>query len=251
MGRVFSFKEMKLLLPIKPKFINQGFGETANLAWYQSHGINFKGHNGIDFAASHGQRMYASHDGWAFWEVDGAQGMGVVICSDEVVDHDGVTSNYKTVYWHMVDPVKEPQYVSPIYGNVTVKVKAGDFIGYADSTGLSTGDHLHYGFKWGTLNEPPAQFINMYPDNGYNGASDPTPYLSDQFAEDVNKFPYDLKYGMTDPRVMTLQLVLHVKQTGYFGWLTLAAVMNYQHTYGLPVTGYVGTLTRGRMNLIS
>ena len=239
---------MKLLLPVKPKFINQGFGDTTNLAWYQAHGIFFKGHNGIDFSAKHGQRIYASHDGWAFWEEDGAQGMGVVICSNEMVDHDGLSSNYKTLYWHMVDPRKEPSLTSPIYGNVPVQIKAGDFIGYADNSGTSTGDHLHFGFKWGNLNEPPAQFINLNPDNGYNGASDPTPYFSDQFAEDVNKFPFDLKRGMTNEYVSKLQLLLGVKNTGYFGFMTFASVIKYQSANNLPMTGYVGTLTRAKLN---
>ena len=240
-----------LYLPVKPKHINQAFGDKTNLQWYRDHGIIFLGHNGIDYAAKHGQPIYASHDGAAYYEVDGSSGHGVVICSDELVSHDGVVSNYKTIYWHMCDPVKEPKYRSPIYGNIPVKVKAGDLIGYADSTGVSGGDHLHFGFKWGSYGEPPAKWFNLNPDNGYNGASDPTPYMSEIFAADLVKFRYDLYFGMVDVKVVELQNFLGISPNGPFGPKTLAAVRKFQSQNGILSTGYVGPKTRALLNQLT
>jgi peptidoglycan hydrolase-like protein with peptidoglycan-binding domain len=68
-------------------------------------------------------------------------------------------------------------------------------------------------------------------------------------------FNSDLQVGSTGSDVVNLQNWLISKgflqagyNTGYFGSLTKAAVMAYQASVGLPSTGYVGPLTRGRLN---
>jgi peptidoglycan hydrolase-like protein with peptidoglycan-binding domain len=35
--------------------------------------------------------------------------------------------------------------------------------------------------------------------------------------------------------------------TGYFGWITEEAVKKFQARYGIPSTGYVGSLTRAKL----
>ena len=52
------------------------------------------------------------------------------------------------------------------------RVKVGDLIGWADNTGVSTGDHLHYEVK-------PVDELgnNVLRGNGFFGAIDPLPYL--------------------------------------------------------------------------
>ncbi len=80
----------------------------------------------------------------------------------------------KSLYWHLCDPIKEPQFKSPI-ADKSKDVEMGDIIGYADSTGASTGDHLHFGMKFIKGGET----INK--DNGYLGAVDPLPYFDQNY----------------------------------------------------------------------
>jgi len=62
-------------------------------------------------------------------------------------------------------------------------------------------------------------------------------------------FTTDLSQGMTSDAVKLLQSKLGVIQTGYFGPLTLAAVKTFQAQYGIsPVAGYVGPITRAKLN---
>lgn len=203
--------KLSLYFPVSPVHLNQGFG--LNGAYYQANGINIVGHNGLDLMAYHGQPIYAAHDGDAFYEEDDSAGHGVVIVSTEKfdapagfdVEGNPTQCNFKSIYWHMCDPNKEPRYASPIYkavGNrvnsgVSVPVKVGDLIGYADSTGLSSGDHLHFGLKPIVQGVAPrsgdapdvgiGNWVDLYPNNGYFGAIDPTPYLNGYYAPQANQ----------------------------------------------------------------
>ena len=232
--------KFELYYPIKPIHVNQPFGNV--LPVYTAMGL--QGHNGIDFMAAHGQPVYAAHDGNAYWESDGASGEGVVLCSTETFDYNGKQVKFKTIYWHLADPVKEPNLKSPIYGNNIVPVKTGDLIGYADNTGMSTGDHLHFGLKAGEPNEPDGQFINLDSTNGYFGAIDPQPFLNGMFAQDKSNAPVltpveqfiftlilNIKFGTRGVQVKRLQQMLidtgfsiPAGSTGYFGDQTLEAV---------------------------
>lgn len=172
--------KLELFFPLKPFFITQRFGENPQL--YASLGI--AGHNGLDCVASHGQPVRAAHDGVvSFAGDDGKGGWGVVIRTNEPRDYQGSAAYFKTIYWHLVAniPVKAGQ-----------QVKCGDVIGYADSTGFSTGDHLHFGLKPLTQGEN-AIFDNLEQKNGYNGAIDPFPFLSTMSAEEYASFSNQLK----------------------------------------------------------
>jgi len=72
-------------------------------------------------------------------------------------------------------------------------------------------------------------------------------------------FNVDLKYGMTSDEVKKLQTQLKLDPTvypeglvtGYFGPLTLKAVKAFQTKYGItPVSGFVGPLTRAKLNAL-
>lgn len=167
--------KLRLYYPCRPFKVNQPFG--TNPATYAQFGL--KGHNGLDLFTLHGQPVYAAHDGTCYPEVDSNQGHGVVIRSDEQYEFQGFQAHAKTIYWHLVKAdavVKTGQ-----------KVKAGDLIGYADSTGFSTGDHLHFGLKPQEWNEENWTWFNLAQTNGYLGAIDPAPYWTGIYAEDVPK----------------------------------------------------------------
>lgn len=180
--------KISIYYPVKPSTVNQAFGVVDP----KYTALGMLGHNGIDFAATHGQPVYAAHDGNAYYDVDSANGHIVVIRTLEAYDFAGGLSFFKTMYGHLCDQTKEPQFTSPVifplndFSGVGQPVKEGDLIGYADSTGLSTGDHLHFGLKPIALaGEYPGTWDNTLQTNGYNGCIDPTPFFNGQFAEDI------------------------------------------------------------------
>jgi peptidoglycan hydrolase-like protein with peptidoglycan-binding domain len=79
--------------------------------------------------------------------------------------------------------------------------------------------------------------------------------LPDELVPPVFKFNKDLHIGMRNVDVLQLQKRL-LKEgvatfipTGYFGYLTLKAVANYQKAHNLtPTVGFCGPLTRAELN---
>lgn len=263
--------KLQLYYPVKPIFVTQKFGETANLAYYQANGVNFAGHNGIDFMAKHGQPIYATHDGTAYYEIDQDQGHGVVLITNQQFDYLDGQAFYKSIYWHMCDSTKEPQFKSPVEGtgNSGLKISAGDLLGYADTTGLSMGDHLHFGLKPVANNEPAYTWSNIEQNNGYQGAIDPSPYFNGLYACDIKSpvfthFDIDMQYRDTGPEIVRLQSFL--SQLGYFygntypnyGDITRASVFNFQKDhvklspweYFVLKGSKVGPKTRQELNAI-
>lgn len=164
-----------LFYPVKPAGVNQKFGNVMPVYT----GMGLKGHNGIDFQAFHGQPVYAAHDGICYPEIDSSGGNGVVIRTLQPYDYQGGQAYFKTIYWHLMKAdavVKTGQ-----------KVKAGDLIGYADNTGTSTGDHLHFGLKPQQWNENDWDWYNLNQNDGYLGAIDPAPYFNGYYAEYAQK----------------------------------------------------------------
>lgn len=243
-------KKFELYYPLKEFVISQPFGSTAFLSFYKENDVVLSGHNGVDYVVKHGTPIRASHAGTAYYEVDSKQGHGVVIRTDEEYEYGEGTAFFKTIYWHLCDPVKEPQFKSPIWGATPskgIKVNIGDIIGYVNTTGLSTGDHLHYGLKPCALGEPHNTWYNLAQNNGMYGAIDPTPYFVQKFAEDYVAPPVKQKHyfdksiyiGDTSDEVKILQSCLQylgyfpatLKPTGYYGRITKEAVYKFQLKY--------------------
>lgn len=223
-------------------YMNQIFG--VNGAYYQANGIKIDGHNGIDFATVHGQPVYACHDGYAFYEVDENQGDGFVIITNKPYQYDGKSAYFKTIYWHLCskfDPIFAPLIST---SGSAVAVKAGQLIGFADSTGFSTGDHLHFGLKPVQPGEPLGAITNLVPNNGYLGAIDPAPFFSAEYAQDFPAAHFDfpnapIEYGDTSQAVVLLQWKLKGLglfdriPTGYYGDITAAAVYAFQKKFNV------------------
>lgn len=160
--------KFQISYPINSPLVHQGFGENPEMYSDPKYG-GIKGHNGVDFFAQHGTPVYATHDGVCYPEIDSSGGNGVVIRTNQTFDYNDTQVYFKTIYWHLVQ--------DDAVVKTGTSVKNGDLIGYADNTGASTGDHLHFGLKPQAWNEANWAFYNPEQNNGYNGAIDPTPYF--------------------------------------------------------------------------
>lgn len=108
--------------------LSQGFG--GNVEWYKewSNGKILNGHTGLDWPCKRGEPIIASHDGVVAHATQDSFG-GLYVKLEQ--------GNWGTLYGHFYKfAVKEGQ-----------EVKRGTVLGYANSTGLSTGDHLHFALK--------------------------------------------------------------------------------------------------------
>ena len=172
---------MKFLAqPVSPWIVNQRFGDNKACVslydgktvincdgnnpptGYKSVYSMMKGHSGIDVHASRWQPVYAACDGTVIEkETELARGLGVGIL------HHAYGKHYKTRYWHLI----------AIDVDLGDTVETGDLIGYADNTGYSSSDHLHFELK-----ETDAKGNTINNDNGYFGAIDPEPYMLPIFA---------------------------------------------------------------------
>ena len=99
-------------------------------------------HNGIDMACDEGTAIYASRGGVVTVADYQAGGAGNYV----QIDHgDG----YKSIYMHMTCyVVTAGEYVAP-----------GQIIGYVGNTGLSKGNHLHFGISYKGTYVNPLEYI--------------------------------------------------------------------------------------------
>lgn len=151
--------EKFLYQPVEPFFVNQYFGEdraclqlkdgktvvgkennaTCPVGYRSLYHLT-QGHNGLDLRGKRWDPVYAAHSGTVTEvETEGPRGLGVGIVSDEerFFSEVGKKSRYKTRYWHLI----------AVDVDKWQKVRVGDLIGYVDSTGYSTADHLHFELK--------------------------------------------------------------------------------------------------------
>jgi len=182
---------MKILRPLRTDCITQGFGpentDPRMLPIYQSMGL--VSHNGFDFACWRGEPIYHSADfaGIAKTETDIGGGIGVDVISNEPFE-DG--HHRKLRYWHLEkETIENGQ-----------KIKQGDLIGFGDSTGMSTGDHLHWGLKR-CLKDGEA----VDKDNGYYGAIDISHYFENKFVKIKKVNLLTWLYGIVRSRLIELK----------------------------------------------
>ncbi|HLF01565.1 MAG TPA: M23 family metallopeptidase [Anaerolineales bacterium] len=156
----------KLRWPTDYPKISQPFGVNADV--YRRFGL--PGHEGLDIRAPMNSNVYAAADGTVSMvnngtKTDGTQHpYGIHI---RIQHRDG----YQTIYAHLMK------------ANATEgqQVRAGDLIGLADSTGNSTGSHLHL-----TLKKQGASAAGQT--NFPNDVIDPTPFLEGAVAPPADSF---------------------------------------------------------------
>lgn len=283
---------LKLYYPCKPYLKGQGFGENRACSYPDTTGVvsqlpngtcpagktklytllGMKGHTGLDLGASNGQPIYSSISGtvWRVGEEDPHRGLGVDVISDEpflwdedpLASFDGGIFYAKIRDFHMKSfAVKNGQ-----------KVSIGTLLGYADNTGLSSGDHNHKECKPVVPNIGwfSTTYINVVQENGFFGSVNPDPYWTGIYAQDysTDDFTYifnrDLWYGLYNPEVKKLQEALQFlgffptsqELTNYYGPITKTAVKKFQKYYNivipLEILGYgrFGPKTRGMLNTL-
>ncbi len=195
----------RIYRPVKPYYVSQHFGANAPCVTdfglptqkvimgndsatcpigyeklYQKFGM--PGHNGMDLAAGE-QNIYAAMDGTVIEkQTVPARGLGLGILTDEQYDLGEFGEHYISLrYWHL----------KTFYVEVGDKVKAGQCIGVSDTTGYSSGNHLHFELQ------PMDKDAGGHPSPTYGGSHqdgsiiagsiNPEPWIIETYAEDVPK----------------------------------------------------------------
>lgn len=117
-----------------PNFVTQPFG--VNEEYYGKFGL--PGHEGIDIRAPLNQEIIAVWDGVVKRvEFHSAYGNSIRL-KHEIKYPTGDVVELESIYAHFSMPSEH---------RVGDEVQQGEVVGYADSTGNSTGHHLHFGVK--------------------------------------------------------------------------------------------------------
>ena len=171
--------------------VNLNFAEPGERGLYAQLGMI--GHDGIDLYARTWDPVYASHDGIVTaTSTDVNRGLGVEITTPYPVEFIRSPFNKageyhaKTNYWHFAA------------NNVVVgqEVRIGQLIGWADNTGNSSGDHLHFAL-YPMVKNPDGSYAPAFPNNGTYGAVSPIEYMvQDMTAFERNSLIQKIKYTL-------------------------------------------------------
>ncbi len=124
------------------------------------------GHNGIDIAAPKGTPILAPCDGWICEQTSKDTGYGLRI----TMRAENQGQYFQLVFGHM-ERLENPVTFPYDWNDKTRPVQTGQVIGYVNSTGFSTGNHLHLTLTPKKINGENAII------NNYGGAVDPVPYM--------------------------------------------------------------------------
>lgn len=164
-----------------PKFVYKETNAVCPVG-YKSVYSQMQGHNGLDFIYARWLPIYALHDGVVQEkETEEARGLGVGLVTDNkyFCKETGKKEFFKTRYWHMI----------ALNVDIGEHVTTGTLIGWADSTGYSTGDHLHLELKpievWKDAAGKIISIRNVLQNNGYFGSINPLPYISENYVLEI------------------------------------------------------------------
>ena len=115
--------------PTDYKVVTQAFG--INPQFYKQ--FKLPGHEGIDMRALDGTPIYAVWDG-----IISRHGWHNAYGNHVRIKHDIRGIKYESVYAH---------FDKPTHRLMGTYIKRGSIVGYADSTGNSSGSHLHFSLK--------------------------------------------------------------------------------------------------------
>ncbi len=136
---ITSGESVGFAIPLRiPLIITSHYG-------YRKHPVtrHYRLHEGIDFRASTGTRVYASKTGKVTYAArKGGYGKTVSIQHED---------DFSTSYGHL----------SRIYVAVGDFVQQGQVIGLAGNTGISTGPHLHFEIRYKGKSENPARHLDL------------------------------------------------------------------------------------------
>lgn len=191
---------LRLYYPVRPFRVNQAWGD--NLPCVQNFGesnqvivtgkdnvtcpvgfeklypnFGMSGHNGMDLAAGI-QPVYAACSGTVIEkQTVPARGLGLGILADTKTDFGVCGERYaKLRYWHLKSFAKE----------VGDHVDVGDIIGISDSTGYSSGNHLH--FELNLMDKDAGGHPSPYYHGSMiAGSIDAAPYFTGVYADEFSK----------------------------------------------------------------
>lgn len=130
---------ISFLKPLKvPLVVTSHYG-------YRHHPITrrYRLHEGIDFRASNGTRVYASKTGTVTY-ASKKSGYGKIV----IIQHG---DDYSTSYGHL-------SRIRVSKGDI---VRQGQVIGLSGNTGFSSGPHLHFEVRYKGRSENPARHLNL------------------------------------------------------------------------------------------
>jgi murein DD-endopeptidase MepM/ murein hydrolase activator NlpD len=185
-------KPLKYCVATQPFGVNWTGMPDAYSRW------GLKNHNGEDYKIRpKDEFIRAAHNGTILQARFDESGFGNFI---ELLDE---SETFKTRYGHGAELLRAR----------TNKVKAGDNIMIGDSTGFSTGSHLHFDLKF--LNSDGSVKDH---DNGYFGCVDPAPY----FEKGYTNLPVDERYGRE--RDLMAEIILRFKNP----WVHRRLIQKYR-----------------------
>ena len=143
-----------------------------------------KGHDGVDLWIVSGEEVYAATSGIVVVSQPAAENP-VRGNNIELVSEDQRLFKAREAYAQ----VAAEFYAYSCYCHLKEclvqagdRVDAGQLIGYADNTGTSSGDHLHFELKAVTRESGAYKIAAL---NGYNGCTDPSDYIADLTEEEL------------------------------------------------------------------